>query len=117
MIFLVLVGIVAVIVVILNMMDSSNLEKIENHFKAKECKNIIYSKGSYKGFCGDELMQISNGFEVDLKEDKKTIKLKDIKKLDDRALTIIINDDYELDFKDKQNKDDFYNKLKDQLNK
>ncbi|WP_320035387.1 hypothetical protein [Halarcobacter sp.] len=117
MIFLVLVGIVAAIVIVLNMMDSSNLEKIENNFKDKNCKNIIYSKGSYKGICGDELVEIPNSFEVNIKEDKKSIKLKDIKKLDDKTLTIIINDDYEIEFKDKENKENFYKNLKDQLDK
>lgn len=116
MIFLVLVAIVAVIVITLNMIDNSNLEKIENHFKDKNCKNIVYSKGSYKGICSDQVMEIDNGFEVNLKDDKKVIKLKDIKKLDDRALTIIINDDYEIEFKDKKNKELFYKNLKEKLN-
>lgn len=115
MIFLVLVAIVAIIAISLNMMDSSNLEKIEKHFKDKKCENVIYSKGSYKGICSDEVMEVENGFEVNLKDDKKVIKLKDIKKVDDRALTIIINDDYEIEFKDKQNKEIFYNKLKEKL--
>ncbi|WP_044419365.1 hypothetical protein [Halarcobacter anaerophilus] len=80
MIFLVLVAIVAIIVITLNMIDNSNLEKIENHFKDKNCKNIVYSKGSYKGICNDQVMEIDNDFEVNLKDDKKVIKLKDIKK-------------------------------------
>ncbi|WP_321312959.1 hypothetical protein [Halarcobacter sp.] len=117
MIFLVLVGIVATIVIVLNMMDNSNLEKIEKYFKDKNCKNITYSKGTYKAICGDELVEIPNSFEVDIKEDKKRIKLKNIKKLDDKTLTIIINDDYEIEFKDKQNKENFYKNLKDQLDK
>ncbi|QDF30272.1 hypothetical protein [Halarcobacter anaerophilus] len=116
MIFLVLVAIVAIIVITLNMIDNSNLEKIENHFKDKNCKNIVYSKGSYKGICNDQVMEIDNGFEVNLKDDKKVIKLKDIKKIDDRALTIIINDDYEIEFKDKKNKELFYKNLKEKLN-
>ncbi|QKF83354.1 hypothetical protein [Halarcobacter ebronensis] len=116
MIFMILVGIVATIVIVLNMMDSSNMHKIEDHFKDKKCENIVYSKGSYKGICGDEVMEVENSFEVDLKNNKKSIKLKDIKKLDDRALTIIINDDYEIEFKDKLNKEKFYNELKEKLN-
>ena len=36
MIFLVLVGIVVAIVIVLNMIDSSNLDKIENHLKDKK---------------------------------------------------------------------------------
>lgn len=117
MVFIVVFAIIAIIVLSLNFKDNANLEKIEDHFKAKNCQNIIYSKGSYKGICGDILMEIDNGFEVDLKEDKKTIKLKDIKKVDDKVLTIIINDDFEIEFKDKQNKENFYNNLKEKLNK
>ena len=117
MVFLILVGIVATIVIVLNVIDNSNMHKIEDHFKDKKCKNIIYSKGSYKGICGDEVMEINNSFDVDLKNNKKSVKLKDIKRLDDRALTIIINDDYEIEFKDKLNKEEFYNELKEKLDK
>jgi len=117
MIFLVLVGIVAIIVITLNMIDNSNLEKIQKDLEDKKCENIVYSKGSYKGICGDDIVEIDNGFEVNLEEDKKVIKLKDIKKLDDRVLTIIINDDYEMEFKDKKSKEIFYKNLKEKLNK
>ena len=117
MVFLVIFGIIAIIVIGLNIMDSSNLEKIENHFKALNCKNVIYSKGVYKGICNDELMQIPNSFSVDLEEDKKTFKLDEIKNLEIKNLTIIINKDYNIEFKKKENMDIFYKILKEKKNK
>ena len=116
MIFLLVFGLIAVVVIALNIIDSSNLEKIENHFKTLNCQNVIYSKGIYKGICKDEIMQIPNSFSVDLEEDKKTFKLKDIRSLEIKDFTIIINKNYNIEFKEKENMGTFYKTLKEKKN-
>lgn len=116
MIFLILFGIIAVIVFALNFYDSSNLEKIKEHFLAKECSNIIYSKGTYKGICEDEIMQIDNSFTVDLSK-KRNFKFNKIKKINMNSLSIIINDSYKIEFKDKKNQETFYKKIEEKINK
>ncbi len=116
MIFLILFGTIAVIVIVLNIHDSSNLNEIKEHFEKKECENIIYSKGTYKGVCKDEIMQIPNSFSINLEEDKKTYKFNDIEDLEIKNLTIIINKDYTIEFKKKENMDIFYKILKEKKN-
>lgn len=115
MIFLVVFGLIAAVVIVLNIMDSSNLEKIENHFKAQNCHNIIYSKGVYKGICKGEIMQISNSFSVDLEENKTIFKLDKIKNIDEKELSIIVNKSYNIEFKEEKNKNAFYKSLKENL--
>lgn len=117
MIFLVVFGLIAIVVIGLNMMDNSNLEKIENYLKAQNCKNIVYSKGVYKAICNDKVVQISNSFSVDLEKNKTSLKLDKIKNMDEKVLTIILNESYEIDFKEKQNKENFYKDLKEKVNK
>jgi len=117
MIFLVLFAIIAIIVIALNMYDSSNLDMIKNHFEEKNCQNIIYSKGTYKGLCGDEVMQIKNSFSVDLEKNKTTFKLSKIEQLEKKELSIIINRNYNIVFKDEKNREIFYKNLKEKLNK
>ncbi len=56
MIFLIVFGLIALIVIVLNMMDNSNLEKIENYFKSQNCQNIVYSKGVFKGICENKII-------------------------------------------------------------
>ena len=68
MIFLVVFGLIAAVVIVLNIMDSSNLEKIETYLKSQDCQNIVYSKGVYKGVCKDEIIQVSNSFSVDIEK-------------------------------------------------
>lgn len=117
MIFLIVFGLIAAVVIILNMMDSSNLEKIESHFKAQNCQNIVYSKGVYKGICEDKIMQISNSFTVDLEKNKTIFKLDKIKNIDEKKLTIIVNKSYNIEFKEEKNKNIFYKSLKEKVNK
>jgi len=117
MVFLVIFGLIAVVVIALNMKDSSNLEKIENHFKAENCQNIVYSKGIYKGICENKIMQINNSFSVDLEKNKTTFTLDKIKNLDEKELSIIVNNSYIIEFKDKKNKETFYKSLKEKINK
>lgn len=117
MIFLVLFAIIAIIVISLNIYDNSNLDMIKNHFEEKKCQNIIYSKGTYKGLCDDEVMQIKNSFFVDLQKNKTTFKLSNIEQLEEKELSIIINRNYNIEFKDKKNREIFYKNLKEKLNK
>ncbi len=116
MIFLVVFGFIALVVIILNVMDNSNLQTIENYFKSKNCQNIIYSKGSYKGVCDDEVMEISNSFNVDLEKNKTIYKLNEIKNIEKNNMAIIINNSYTIRFKEKKNMDKFYKSLKEKIN-
>lgn len=116
MIFLVVFVFIALIVIVLNVMDNSNLQKIENYFKSKNCQNIIYSKGSYKGICEDEVMEISNSFTVDLEKNKTIYKLNEIKNIEKKNMAIIINNSYIIKFKEKKNIDKFYKSLKEKIN-
>lgn len=116
MIFLVVFGLIALVVISLNIVDSSNLEKIENYYKNLDCQSVVYSKGIYKGICKDEIVQISNGFSVDLEEDKTVFKLDKIEELDKKDLNIIINKSYNIEFKKKENMDIFYKTLKEKKN-
>lgn len=113
MIFLILFGIIGIIVLALNIHDSSNLEKIREHFEKKDCQNIVYAKGSFKGICKNEIMQISNSFTVDLEKNKTTFKLKEIEKIEKKDLTILINRNYKIKFKTKENMENFYKKLEE----
>ena len=116
MVFLVIFALIAIIVIALNMKDSSNLDKIESYYKMKNCQNVLYSKGTYKGICKDEIVQIDNGFSIDLEKDIRNFKLDKIKKLDKKELKIIINEVYNIEFKDEKNRDTFYISLKEKLN-
>lgn len=117
MIFLVFFSLIGAVVIILNIMNNSNLEEIENYFKAQNCQNIIYSKGVYKGICDDKIIQISNSFSVDLEKNKTIFKLKDINSLEDKESRIIINNSYSIEFKDKENLEKFYKSLKEKIDK
>lgn len=115
MIFLVVFGLIAVIVILLNIKDSSNLEKIENYLKSKNCINIIYSKGDYKGICPNEIIEISNSFSVDLEKNKRVFKFDKIKTLEKENLEIIINKTYNIEFKEKEKMEIFYKSLKEKI--
>lgn len=117
MIFLVLIGIIAVIVLALNMKDSSNLERIENHFQKNNCQEIIYTKGSYKGICKDYIMQIPNSFSVDIENDKQILKFSEIKQLSKNGKNIIINKEYKFEFKEDKDLDRFHKSIEEKLNK
>lgn len=102
MIFLVVFGFIALVVIVLNVMDNSNLQTIKNYLKSKNCQNIIYSKGSYKGVCDDEIIEISNSFNVDLEKNKTIYKLNEIKNIEKKNMAIIINNSYTIKFKEKR---------------
>lgn len=117
MIFLILFGIIALIVIALNIYDNSNLEKIKKHFEVNNCQNIIYSKGTYKGICKNEVIQIDNGFSIDIQKDTKIFKLNQITKLNKDNLTVVLNDSYKIEFKEKKNLELFYKSLEEKYNK
>lgn len=117
MFFLIFFVFIAFIVIGLNLYDNSNLDKIQKHFEATKCQNIIYSKGIYKAICEDKIMQIENSFNVDLKEDEQSIKLSKINKISKNNLTIVLNNSYKIVFKDKNNLEVFYKNLRGIINK
>lgn len=80
MIFIGLFLIIAIVVISLNIHNHSNLDKIEEYLNSTNCKEYIYSRGSYKALCEDSLVEIENSFVVDVNKNLKTIKYKDIKK-------------------------------------
>jgi hypothetical protein len=116
MIFIVLFILIAAIVISLNIYDNSNLEKIKLHLESNNCQDIIYSKGTYKAICTDKIVQIDNAFSVDLKK-KYEIRLKEIEKIEKKNLTLLINDNYKVEFKNKENMEKFYKNLEDIKNR
>lgn len=115
MIFLVVFGLIGAIVIALNIKDNSNLEKMENYLKSQNCQNIVYSKGIYKGVCDGKVIIIENGFSIDLNKDKKVFKIDDINSIKIENLKIIINNTYNIEFKDQKKMEDFYKKLKEKI--
>ena len=111
MIFIALFLFIALLIIGLNMYNSSNLETIEEYIKSKNCNDYIYARGSYKAICDDFLLEVSNSFSVDLQKDSKMYKYSDINSLEINNLDLIINKEYKLKFKEKNNLDNFYNKL------
>lgn len=117
MIFIGLFLFVAIIVIALNMHDSSNLDEIENHLKNNNCNSYIYSKGSYKALCEDKILEIENSFTIDIQKNSTNYKYEDIKNIDIENLDIVINKEYKLRFKQKNEMDKFHKQLNDKLNK
>jgi hypothetical protein len=115
MIFIGLFLFIALIIVALNMYNSSNLTMIENHLNTNNCKSYIYSKGSYKALCQDKILEIENSFSVDLEKNSKDYKYRDIKDIKISNLDIVINSEYKLSFKEKQQLDKFYMQLEEKL--
>jgi len=116
MIFIGLFLFIAIIVISLNMYDTYNLNKIEEYIKSKNCQTPIYSKGSYKAFCDDKILEVSNSFIVDLQENSKVYKYKDIKSAKIEKRDIVINDKDKISFKEEENLNKFYNTLKTKIN-
>lgn len=108
---------IALIAVALNMMNSSNLQQIEDHLKSQNCTSIIYAKGSYKSLCNDKILEISNSFTIDLEKNTKEYMYSDIKNITVENLDILLNDKEKLQFKKKDELYDFYEKLKDEIKK
>ena len=115
MIFIIFFGLLALIFVALNIYDNSNLQKIENYYLKKKCLNVVYSKGEYKGICQDSIVLIPNSFSPDLQKDKQIIKFDDINEINKENLMIIINKDYKIQFKNKENVDKFFYEIKGRI--
>ncbi|AXX96318.1 MULTISPECIES: hypothetical protein [Arcobacter] len=114
MIFIGLFLIIAIVVISLNIHNHSNLDKIEEYLNSTNCKEYIYSRGSYKALCEDSLVEIENSFVVDVNKNLKTIKYKDIKNIDTKETKLMV-DDFVFEFKDKNDLNLFLEKLKGKL--
>lgn len=114
MIFIGLFLIIAIVVISLNIHNHSNLDKIEEYLNSTNCKEYIYSRGSYKALCEDSLVEIENSFVVDVNKNLKTIKYKDIKNIDTKETKLMV-DDFVFEFKDKNDLNLFLEKLKEKL--
>lgn len=117
MIFIALFLFIALIIIALNMYNSSNLDKIEKYIVNENCKEYVYSNGSYKALCEDKILEISNSFKVDIEKNSKMYFYKDIKNVDVQKLDILINDDIKLKFKQKDELYKFYDDLKKRIKK
>lgn len=118
MIFIVFFGLIAVIVIGLNILDNSNINKIEEYFKTKQCETIIHGKGQYQALCPNSIIVIENGFSVDTSKPKELIlykDIKDIKKEKKKLIVITDTSDANLEFKDQNSADEFYKKVQNKL--
>lgn len=115
MIFLVFFSLIAAVFIALNIYDNSNLQKIENYYLKKNCLNVIYSKGQYKGFCQDSIVKIPNSFSPDLQKDKEIVKFSEISELKKENLMIIINKNYKIPFQNKENLENFYKEIEERI--
>lgn len=115
MIFIGLFLFIALIIVALNMHNSSNLNMIENYLNTNNCNTYIYSKGSYKALCEDKIIEIENSFSVDLQKNSKDYRYNNIKDMKINNLDIIINKEFKLSFKEKIELDKFYIQLEKKL--
>lgn len=114
MIFIVFFGLIVAVVVGLNILDSSNVNQIKEYLKEQKCEPINYTNGKYQGACEDRIILIKNSFSVDVSKPEKLVLYKDIKKLkkDEKKLVIqVLNNEIILNFKEKKDLDEFYNKV------
>jgi hypothetical protein len=116
MIFIGLFLFIVFVVISLNVYNNSNLAYIEDYLQKNRCE-YNYSKGSYKAFCDEYFIEIKNSFVVNLEENSNIIKYKDIKNLEIKQLNLIINNTNKIAFKEKEELDNFYEKLKEKINK
>ena len=117
MIFIGLFLFIAFVVILLNVYNHSNLAYIEEYLQKTKCEKYVYSKGSYKAFCGDSFVEIKNSFIVNLDENSNIFKYKDIKNLETNQLNLVINSNNKIAFKEKEELDKFYKKLQEKINK
>jgi len=117
MIFIAFFLFIALNVIALNMYNNSNLEEIEDYIKNENCNQIIYTKGSYKALCENNILEIANSFTVDLEKNSKEYKYSDIKNVDVHNLEIIVNDTYKIAFTQKEELYEFYKSLNTKINK
>lgn len=111
MIFILLFLFMVLVFIGLNLYDSSNLNQIKNYLETNNCGTYIYAQGSFKALCQDRLLEVSNSFKIDIKKNSKDIKYKDIKSIDLQQTSMIINDSFEINFRNKQQTEEFYENL------
>lgn len=110
MIFLLFFGLIALVVIVLNIIDYNNVNKIEQFYKTKGCNTVNYDSGVYQGVCKEGIIFIKNGFTVDLSKPQKIILYKDIKEAStkDKIMTIKTNNET---VKFRLNIEEFFNKV------
>jgi hypothetical protein len=115
MIFIGLFLFIVLVVVSLNIHNHSNLDKIEEYLSKSNCKEVIYSRGSYKGLCDNSLIEIKNSFTVDIDKNSNIFNYGEIKNLKIENLELVINDNYKMEFSDKKDLDKFHKELEEKL--
>lgn len=117
MIFIVLIAFIAVIVLSLNMLDNSNLDKIRSYLEAKNCSDITYGYGSYKALCQDDVTIVENSFSLDIQKNQNVIKYDTIvrKELKNQKVILTLNNEQIeiLEFKDPKQATQYYEKLEE----
>jgi len=113
MIFIIFFGLIAVAIIALNVVNSNNIDDIENYYAAQRCDAVSTVRGVYKGACANSIILINNGFSIDLSKPTKEILYKDIQgiKKQDKMLTLMTNEMVELEFKDNNQLEEFYKKV------
>ncbi|MFA6788515.1 MAG: hypothetical protein WC149_01685 [Arcobacteraceae bacterium] len=117
MIFILLILFIAVIVIGLNMVDNSNLDKIRSYLEAKNCTHITYGYGSYKALCQEDVTVVENSFTLDIQKNQNVIKYDTIVQSQQKNQKVIVtldNDRVEvLEFKDKNDATQYYEKIEE----
>ena len=108
---------IAFVVISLNVYNHSNLAQIEDYLQKNNCVEYTYSKGSYKAFCDDYFIEIKNSFVVNIDENSNIFRYKNINSLEINQFNILINKDYKISFKEKNEVDTFYKKISEKINK
>ncbi|RXJ98181.1 hypothetical protein CRU98_10490 [Arcobacter sp. CECT 8986] len=114
MIFIGIFAFIFLIVIGLNIYDSSNLQKLEDYIKTQNCINYSYSRGSYKAICNEKVLKLENSFNIDLEKNKKEFLYVNIRNSKLQKNTIYINNE-KFEFKQKENAKEFYNLLQEKL--
>ena len=108
---------IAIVVISLNIYNHTNLDYIEEYLRKNNCQEYAYSKGSYKAFCDDYFIEIKNSFVVNIDENSNIFRYKNINSLEINQFNILINKDYKISFKEKNEVDTFYKKISEKINK
>ena len=114
MVFLVIILLVVGVVLGLNYIDNTNIQKIEDFLNHQNCKEINYTKGKYQAICSDKVVIIENAFSVDLSK-TQTVYFKTLKTIQNNKneLILISHEDVKLEFKDDSTKEKFLKKLEE----
>ncbi|MBP7741823.1 MAG: hypothetical protein KA073_00440 [Aliarcobacter sp.] len=108
--------IIALVVISLNLHNQFNLDEIEEYLQKNNCKNIVYSAGSYKALCDDYFISIENSFTVDINKNSKIINYEEIKNIQLSESEILINRDNKIKFKNEEKLNLFFKDLEKKLN-